>query len=366
MMKSRLIASLVLAIWLGNAMALTGLTDAESATRSQGAIEIPSFVLPCSSLASEEACRAIAAEQTKSASRKEVHKPAVDQSTESNIAAARNEADEEIILPLLRKQEARWGGAVGITPKIIKGVYTELFEPKEGVSVANRHRLLLNLHGGGFMVGGRTHGRLESLPIAGLGKIRVISIDYRMAPEYLFPAASEDVATVYSELLKRYKPKRIGIFGCSAGGMLTAEAVGWLIKQNIPLPGAIGMFGNTGLSPFRGDSANIPTAGPAPGDLRLSTHPYFRNISSEEDPLITPIQFPDVLKRFPPSLLIGGTRGPQLSSILYAANRLTLAGVSVQLNVWDGVGECQLDADLPEAHEAERIIIDFFNKYLMQ
>jgi epsilon-lactone hydrolase len=364
-MAPPLISSFLLTICLSFAMTLRASADPAPLSESAGAIDVPSYVLPCSSLASKEACAAIAARRSKNSSRRNSPTATpLDQFTLANIGVARKDADEEIILPLLRKQEVRWGRAVRITPKIIRGVYTEIFEPRGGVSVANRNRVLINLHGGGLLVGGRTHGRLESLPIAGLGKIRVISIDYKMAPEYLFPAASEDVGKVYAELLKHYEPKHIGIYGCSAGGLLTAEAVAWLVRENAPLPGAIGMFGNTGLSPFRGDSANTPTDGPAPGEQSLSTLPYFRNISSERDPLVSPVLFPEILKKFPPSLLMAGTRGPQLSSILYAANRLTLAGVPVQLNVWDGAGECQLDADLPEAHEAEWIIIDFFSRYL--
>jgi monoterpene epsilon-lactone hydrolase len=75
---------------------------------------------------------------------------------------------------------------------------------------------------------------LRPRPIASIGKIKVISVDYRQAPEYAFPSASEDVATVYRELLKTYKPTNIGIYGCSAGGLLTAETIAWFQKEKLP------------------------------------------------------------------------------------------------------------------------------------
>ena len=95
------------------------------------------------------------------------------------------------------------------------------------------------------------------MPIAFVGKFRVISIDYREAPEYSFPAASEDVAKVYAELLKTYKPTNIGIYGCSAGGPLTAESIAWFQKLKLPLPGAVGMFCEGAAFWTEGDSGVI-------------------------------------------------------------------------------------------------------------
>ena len=48
-----------------------------------------------------------------------------------------------------------------------------------------------------------------------------------MAPEYQFPTASEDVAAVYKALLRKYRAQNIGIYGCSAGSLLAAEALAW-------------------------------------------------------------------------------------------------------------------------------------------
>jgi epsilon-lactone hydrolase len=110
------------------------------------------------------------------------------------------------------------------------------------------------MHGGAFAVGSVRGGLAESIPVAAVAGIKVITVDYRMAPEHQFPAASEDVASVYKELLKKYKPKNIGIYGCSAGGMLAGQSVAWFQKQRLPRLGAIGIFCAGGDANPSGDS----------------------------------------------------------------------------------------------------------------
>ena len=115
----------------------------------------------------------------------------------------------------------------------IAGVHVYVYTPKAGVAEANRTRVLINLHGGGFSGCWPGCAELESIPIAALGRIRVVSVDYREGPDYKFPAASEDVAAVYKEILKNHAPESVGIYGCSAGGMLTAMSVAWFQKHDL-------------------------------------------------------------------------------------------------------------------------------------
>ncbi|MGB6942482.1 MAG: alpha/beta hydrolase, partial [Bryobacteraceae bacterium] len=81
----------------------------------------------------------------------------------------------------------------------IAGVHAYVYTPKAGISAVNRDRVLIDLHGGGFSGCWPGCAELESIPIAALGKIRVITLDYREGPKYKFPAASEDVAAVYRQ-----------------------------------------------------------------------------------------------------------------------------------------------------------------------
>ena len=105
---------------------------------------------------------------------------------------------------------------------------------------ANRGRVLINLHGGGFV--SDSGSLIEGVPIANLTKIKVVSVYYRLAPENPFPAAVDDVVAVYRELLKTYKPQGIGIFGTSAGAILTCEVAVRLKQLGLPLPAALGAF----------------------------------------------------------------------------------------------------------------------------
>jgi len=105
---------------------------------------------------------------------------------------------DQIMNGFLEPIRARY--PVNVEHKTIAGIYTDVITPRDGVSPKNRHRILLNVHGGGFVSGARTAALVESIPVAAIMKIKVITINYRMGPEYKFPAASEDVAAVYVEI----------------------------------------------------------------------------------------------------------------------------------------------------------------------
>ena len=76
--------------------------------------------------------------------------------------------------------------------------------------------------------------------MAGIGKFRVVYADYRMAPDFPYPAAVDDAMTVYRELLKTTPAEKIGVFGTSTGGGLTL-ILGLRAKADgLPLPAALG------------------------------------------------------------------------------------------------------------------------------
>jgi len=258
---------------------------------------------------------------------------------------------------------------VDIKPQVIGGVRTEVITPKGGVAKKNQNRVLINLHGGAFLWGEGAGGEEESVPIASVGQITVITVAYRQGPEFKFPAASEDVAAVYKDLLRTYEPSNIGIYGCSAGGILTAESIAWLQKRNLPRPGAIGTFCGS-ASGFGGDSVYVafplsvqtPLVGARTGELSFS--PYFSEASTA-DPLVLPINSNDVLAKFPPTLLLAGSRDFAASSLFKTQAALSNVGVETELHIWDGMWHAFfIDPDLPESKEVYGVIVKFFDRHL--
>jgi epsilon-lactone hydrolase len=254
---------------------------------------------------------------------------------------------------------------VVITSQNLAGVYTETFTPASGIPANNEKRILINLHGGGFLEGARSVSHLESIPITVVSGIRVISIDYRQAPEALYPAATEDVTAVYRQLLQTYAPESIGIYGCSAGGLLTAQVVAWLRKERLPRPGAIGMFCMGASYTGRGDSAFIARAIEGAPANEFDRYPaYFKNVDPK-DPLAYPVLSNSALNDFPPSMLISATRDHALSSVLYTHSRLSALGISSELHVVEGLGHAFLyDPDLPESREMYALVSRFFDSHL--
>jgi epsilon-lactone hydrolase len=260
----------------------------------------------------------------------------------------------------------------------VGGVHAYVYTPKSGIAPNNAKRVLIDLHGGGFHECWPACAELESIPIAALARIKVVSLDYRQGPKYRFPAASEDVAAAYRELLKTYRSENIGIYGCSAGGMLTGESVAWFQKHGLPRPGAVGIFcaGMTMGAGFGGDanymSAPIGEARsfapprPKPGDKASapSALGYFQG-TNLHDPLVAPANSLQVLAKFPPTLVITATRGFELSSAVYTHSLLVKEGVDAELHVWEGMFHGFFyNPDVPESRDCYSVIVKFFDRHL--
>ncbi len=212
----------------------------------------------------------------------------------------------------------------------------------------------------------------NSIPIVSVEKIKVITIDYRMGPEYKFPAASEDVAAVYKEVLKEYSPQHIGLYGCSAGGMLAAMSIAWFQKNHLPNPSAIGVL-CASIGQLTGGDASFITgpqngftipAGRAGSNGPVQFRPAYLSNVDPKDPLAYPINSPALVAQFPPTLLITSTRGMEYSSAINSHNALVRAGVDAELHVWDGLPHAfWYNSDLPESREVYDVIARFFDRH---
>jgi monoterpene epsilon-lactone hydrolase len=261
--------------------------------------------------------------------------------------------------------EARKLFPVNVAEKIIAGVRTDILTPLS-TPEANRNRVLINLHGGGF--NSDSGSLIEGIPIANLAKIKVVSVYYRLAPENPFPAAVDDVVAVYRELLNTYQPQNIGIFGTSAGAILTAEVTIRLKQSGLPLPAALGIFsGHADFSQI-GDSWQLFTLDGFPGNLQ-PTYPdhlpddAYVGKTNRKDPVLSPI-FAD-LHGVPPTLLVTSTRDILLSGTSIFHRALLRNGNDAQLVVFEALPHAfWYHFQLPETKEALELMARFFDEKL--
>lgn len=100
-------------------------------------------------------------------------------------------------------------------------------------------RIILYIHGGGFVTGSSEARRSFTFYIADKLGLNVVSIDYRLAPENPFPAGPEDCLAAYRALLEEYTSNKIILLGESAGGNLVLSLLLQAKAEKLPLPAAV-------------------------------------------------------------------------------------------------------------------------------
>ena len=321
-------------------------------------LDVTSFSLPPSNYLSVGAPLVLKEEEER---QRRLHSSPTCPSLLEDTAAYRRHIDQCYFSELIACWRERF--QVSIEPLSIANVEAEVIEAADHFSGEHSDSILINLHGGYFMFGGRLGGQVESIPVACLADIKVSSVDYRMAPKHRHPAAVDDVIAVYKALLNDYSPEKICIYGSSAGAILAGEVIGRALQEGLPIPAAVGMIAAAPL-PFAGDANYFSAAinGCAPtqhSDLR-----YFENVAAD-DPEAFPGLDPEVLKRFPPSILISSSRDLMMGQVVSMHNRLIHQGAESNLHIWDGVGHCFTNIPgLLEAEQALTTMAKFFRARL--
>jgi len=254
---------------------------------------------------------------------------------------------------------------VQISSESIAGVPVRIVTPLS-IAAGKVDHILINLHGGGF---NSDSGSLtETIPIANLTGTKVIAVLYRLAPEHPFPAGLEDALAVYKELLKKYKPGHIGIYGTSAGAILTAELTAKLTQLKLPQPGVTGIFSGMGDFSQRGDSTAIYALNgfsghldaPKPEDRELA---FYTGATDLKDPVLSPL-YAD-LSGFPPTLFVTSGRDLLLSGTTILHRAYLRASVEAQLVVFEALPHAFWNnPTLPESKEADQIMAKFLDDHL--
>ena len=197
-------------------------------------------------------------------------------------------------------------------------------------------RVTIYVHGGGYVIGSVQTHRLIMGSLVGSSGGKVLGLEYRLAPEYLFPAPVEDTVHAYRWLLAQgYEPSNIALAGDSAGGGLVVAALVALRYLGEPMAGAgfcispwVDMEGN-GASMI--SNAEVDPVVQKEG-LEFMAGVYLGD-HDRRAPLAAPL-YAD-LRGLPPMLLQVGGDETLLDDSTRLAELLKEAKVPVDLQVWD-------------------------------
>ncbi|WP_436735675.1 alpha/beta hydrolase [Streptomyces sp. BBFR102] len=267
------------------------------------------------------------------------------------------------------KDAAAWAAHVEMLDTFVRPIFEATLPPAETFDVsaeaidgaanfvirpahlaeADDTPLFIEIHGGALYLGG---GELAWMPAAAhaVGRNGVTwAPDYRMPPLHPFPAALDDLMTVYRAAIAAVGPHRVVVSGTSGGGNLAAALLVRAKDEGLPMPAALVLLTpevdltesgdtfvtNAGIDNVLGSLKTVNLLYAAGEDL---THPY-----------VSPL-FAD-LSGFPPVFLQSGTRDLFLSNTVRMHRELLHAGVTAELHVFEAMPHGGFGGVTPEDDE---------------
>ena len=239
---------------------------------------------------------------------------------------------------------------VNYVDTVVGGIPAIVATPTEVPPV--RH--ILYIHGGAYVVGSPRSHIAMCARLAKRAAATITVIDYRLAPEHVFPAAIDDCVAAYRAIIAGVDPASVTIAGDSAGGGATLSTLGALKAAGEPMPGAVYV-----LSPWTDLTASgesVVTRAPFDPMFDGSGLPEaaatYAGDTPLDDPGVSPL-FADPTG-YPPTLIQTGMDEILLSDSTRLAERYEAAGVDVRLDLRDGLWHVypMLAGYMPEATEA--------------
>jgi len=250
------------------------------------------------------------------------------------------------------------GDRAVVTPVDAGGVPGEWVVAPE----ADDDRVILYLHGGGYCMGSPSSHRRLVAELSKQAKARVLSLDYRLAPEHPYPAAVDDAVAAYRWLLaQRIPAARIAISGDSAGGGLTLATLLALRDAGDALPAAGVPL--SAWTDMEGTGETMKTKASVDRmiqpDRLKETADWYANGADMQQPHLSPVH--GDYAGLPPLLMQVGGAEVLLDDSTRVAQRAKADGVDVTLEVWDDMPHVfqAFTGLLPEADEAIAVIGEF-------
>jgi acetyl esterase/lipase len=278
----------------------------------------------------------------------------------------------------LRKEFEAGAKKMGSIPAVIKVSPVRIPDLPKGMSAEWIHpagssdcptaadKAIFYTHGGGYVSGNCIDHRMHVARFVQATGIGALLYDYRLAPEYPFPAAMEDTLTAYRWLLDQgVAPKHIAIVGESAGGGLCLASLLAIRDSGLALPAA-----GVALSPWTdlkctGNSykTNALNDISTLGSWEVWGR-YYVGPNDPGNPWISPM-YGD-LQGLPPILIQVGDHEILLDDSIRFAENANNAGVDINLHIWEGMVHCfpLLAPMFPEATRAWKETITYINQHL--
>jgi acetyl esterase/lipase len=246
-----------------------------------------------------------------------------------------------------------------IDPVDIQGMHAEWISNRLSTPSG---KVILYFHGGAYNIGSARSHRNLTAHLAKATGATVLLLDYKLAPEFPFPAALTDAVNAYQWLLAHeHQPEDIVLVGDSAGGGLALATALTLRDQNIPLPDALGLISPWVDMTMSGESVKSK-ADIDPMIRKDWLDVMINNYATDlppESPLCSPI-FAD-LSGLPPIYIQVGGDEILLDDAMRLAQRAESHGVSVVLEIWEELWHVwHFQAGLvPESDQAIEQLADY-------
>jgi acetyl esterase/lipase len=229
----------------------------------------------------------------------------------------------------------------------------------DGVRPDDR-RVYLDIHGGALIYGGGEVCKSMAMGTVFRHMVRVVTVDYRIAPDHPHPAALDDCLAFYRALLRDRAPSEIIVGGGSAGANLAAALMLRARDEGLPLPAALVLISPEADLTESGDSFNTNATIDGMGSL-MAINLLYANGAALDDPYLSPL-FGDFTKGYPPTLITAGTRDLFLSNAARLHRALRNADIPAELHIQEGAVHGAFGG-APEDAEIDREIKLFCAKY---
>jgi acetyl esterase/lipase len=253
-----------------------------------------------------------------------------------------------------------------IQPRKLGGVPVLDIKPK---GWKESKRVLVYTHGGAYTLYSANSRLISAVPMAHDTGLRVISVDYTLAPHAKWQEVTSQVVTVVQALVKEgHSLKQIAIYGESAGGGLAAAAVLKMRDQGLGMPAAVVLWSPWSDITDSGDTyATLQDADPLlyyPGNLKNCAAAYAAP-ADQRNPYVSPV-YGNFTKGFPPTLIQAGTKEIFLSNAVRHYQALDQAGIPVKLDLYEGMWHIfqVFNYDLPESKLARKKVRGFLEERL--